>query len=141
MKRIIALVPVAAALVFAGYSLGQTGATPQQKLVKMVSLNDAAAVHAFESNVALLHAEGQEAVDLNAAVQKEKDAKKKKELSAKLDAKLKQLNEDNAKMIKMYGFSLTRNYTMEITSAEVYLQVSDEEAAKIEQQEAAKKKK
>jgi hypothetical protein len=28
-----------------------------------------------------------------------------------------------------------------ITSAEVYLQVSDEEAAKIEQQEAAKKKK
>jgi len=54
---------------------------------------------------------------------------------------LAKLNEDNQKMIKTYGFSLDRTYTIAIEKADVYMLVSDEEAAKLEKQQAAAAKK
>ena len=42
---------------------------------------------------------------------------------------IKQLNADNQKMIQAYGFTLTRNYTLVIEKAHIYMEVSAEEAA------------
>ena len=47
------------------------------------------------------------------------------------------LTEDNQKMIKAYGFSLERNYTLVTEVAHVFMFVSDEEAAKVEKEQAA----
>ena len=85
----------------------------------------------------ILQTQRQQAVELNAALEKEKDATKKKELKAKLDAAMAKLNDDNQKMVKAYGFSLERNYTLVVETAHVYMFVSDEEAAKFEKDQAA----
>ena len=47
------------------------------------------------------------------------------------------LNENNDAMRKAYGFSLDRNYTLEIEKAHVYMLVTEEEAAKLEAAEKA----
>lgn len=146
-----------ASLLLAGAACGQnksaTAATPplaatpaakQQKLVKIATLNTAEANREFQANVQVMQAQRQKAVELNAAMEKEKDAKKKAELKTQLDQAMAKLNEDNDKMQKAYGFSLARNYTMVIETAHIYMLVTDEEAAVIEKAEkeaAAKAKK
>ena len=150
MKRhTLTLLALGAALVTAGPVLGQNkdkaGKAPaapapqQQKLVKVATLKTAEANREFQANVQLLQAQRQAAVEINSAMEKEKDAKKKKELKTQLDQLMAKLNENNDKMQKAYGFSLTRNYTMEIETSHIYMLVSDEEAAKIEKAQAAKK--
>ena len=147
MKRpILSLLALAATLFTAGFVLGQAPGAPAAaaakppKLVKVATISGVQANKDFQGNVQLLQAQRQAAVELTEAVKKEKDAKKKKEIETQLDAVLKKLNENNAAMQKAYGFSLTRNYTMEVEVAHIYLQVTDEEAAKIEQAEKAAKK-
>jgi hypothetical protein len=158
MKRPI-LLPLAlgAALLTAGSIFGQNksgniavpagaaapaAAAPKaQKLVKIATLNGAEANREFQNNVQLVQAQRQAAVELNAKWEQEKDAKKKAELKSQLDQLLTKLNENNNAMQKAYGFSLTRNYTMEIVSANIYMFVTDEEAAALEkaQKEEAQK--
>lgn len=116
-------------------------ASKEQKLLKVCTLNTAQANKEFQANVQLVQAQRQLAIEANAAFEKETDTKKKADLKKKLDALLAKLNENNQKMIKTYGFSLERSYTVSIEKADVYMLVTDEEAAKIEkaQAEAAKK--
>jgi len=108
-----------------------------QKLVRVSTLKTVEANREFQGNVQIMQAQRQAAVELNAAVEKETNAAKKKELKAKLDDTMAKLNENNQKMVKAYGFSLDRNYTLVIETAHVYMLVSDEEAAKIEKEQAA----
>ena len=108
-----------------------------QKLIKVATLPTAEANREFQANVQLVQAQRQAAVELNSAVEKEKDAAKKKELKAQFDALVTKLNENNEAMRKAYGFSLDRNYTIEIEKAHVYMLVTDEEAARIEAAEKA----
>lgn len=111
-------------------------APKQQKMIKIATLPNAEANREFQQNVQIVQAQRQLVLQLNEAWEKEKDAKKKEELKKELDKRLAELNENNAKMQKAYGFSLTRNYTVEIEVAHVYLHVTDEEAAKIEAEQA-----
>lgn len=123
---------------------GKAPAAPaptQQKLVRVATLNTIEANREFQANMQLLQAQRQAAVELNSAYEKEKDGKKKKELKTRLDELMARLNENNEKMQKAYGFSLTRNYTMQIEKSHIYLLVSDEEAAKIEKAQAEAEKK
>jgi len=117
-------------------------ASKQQKLIKVSTLQTAEANREFQANVQLIQAQREAAVQINAAMDKETDAAKKKELKGQLDALIAKLNENNEKMRKAYGFSLERNYTLEIEKSHVYMLVTDEEAAKIEaaQKAAATKK-
>ncbi len=115
-------------------------AAKQQKLLKVCTLNTAQANQEFQANVQLVQAQRKLAIDTNTALEKETDAKKKKKLKADLDALLVKLNENNQKMIKTYGFSLERSYTVSIEKADVYMLVTDEEAAQIEKAQAASKK-
>jgi hypothetical protein len=117
-------------------------AAKQQKLLKVSTLNTAEANREFQANVQLIQAQREAAIQINAAMEKETNAAKKKELKGQLDALIAKLNENNEKMRKAYGFSLERNYTLEVEKAHVYMLVTDEEAAKIEatQKAAAAKK-
>lgn len=152
MKRsILPLLALSAAILSAGSALGQNQATAksasaaatppakQPKLVRLVTLNTVEENRIFQANVQLLQTQRQAVLELNAAWEKEKDAKKKKELKTQLDTVLAKLNENNQAMAKTYGFSLDRNYIMEIEKSHVYLLASDEEAAKLEK--TAKEKK
>jgi len=114
---------------------------PVQKLVRIATLNGVEANREFQANVQLLQAQRQTAVELNTAMEKERDARKKAELKTQLDALLVKLNENNDKMQKAYGFSLARNYTLEIESSHIYMFVTEEEAAKIEKVQAEEAKK
>ena len=133
---------LSASLLSAGYVLGQnkggktaapaTPAAKPMKLVRVATLKTVEANREFTGNVQLLQAQRQAAVELKGAVDKETDAKKKKELQTQLDQILAKLNDNNEKMQKHYGFSLARNYTMEIETSHIYLHVTEEEAAAIE---------
>ncbi len=117
-------------------------AAKQQKLLKVATLKTAEANREFQANVQLLQAQRQAAIQLNSEIEKETHAAKKKELKTQLDALIAKLNENAEKMRNAYGFSLERNYTIEIETAHVYMLVTDEEAAKIEAaQKAAPAKK
>lgn len=143
----IASLALGAALFVGGAIIGHSAATPPapapaekaQKLVRVSTLNTVDANREFQANVQLMQVQRQAAVELNAAHEKEKDAKKKADLKKQLDAVMAKLNENNDTMRKTYGFSLDRNYTLVIEKAHVYMFVSEEEAAKIEKAQAAKK--
>lgn len=141
MKRpLLPLLLLSGSLVTAGYLFGQAqkpaaapAAAPQTRLVRVATLNTVQANQEFQANVQLLQRQRQLAVELSAAVEKEKDASKKKELKAQLEKTVAQLNDNNDKMQKAYGFSLARNYILEIEVSHIYLQVTPEEAAKLDQ--------
>lgn len=137
-------------LSMAAFALGSTlapaaqpaaEAPKSQKLVRVSTLNTVEANREFQANVQLVQVQRQAAVELNAALEKETDAAKKKDLKSQLDALMAKLNENNNKMRQTYGFSLDRNYTVVIEKAHVYMFVSDEEAARVEKAEAEAAKK
>ena len=141
MKRSVLSLALGAVLclhvVSRGLAASDPSSQPASKPVKLLlvhTLHGADAIREFEHNVQVMQNERQAAMDLKTAVDREKDAKKKKDLQAQLDAQMKKLNDDNALMTKTYGFSLTRNYSTDIL-LNIYLQVSDEEATRIEQQQ------
>lgn len=116
----------------------------RNKLFKISTLPNVTANREFQNNVQILQAQRQQAVELNNQVEAEKDPKKKAELKTKLEQAMAKLNENNDKMTKAYGFSLSRDYVMEVEVANVYVLVTEEEAAKLEAElkkaEATKKK-
>ena len=145
-KTTLSILLLGASLFTAGLWAVETvslpGAAPkQQKLLKVCSLNTAEGYQEFQSNVQVMQNQRQQVIDANTAYEKETNPTKKKELKVKVDELLAKLNENNQKMIKTYGFSLDRSYTVAIQKADVYMLVSDEEAAKIEQAQAAAAKK
>jgi len=111
-------------------------APKQQKLIRVSTLNTVEANQEFQANAQVMQTQKQAAIDMNAALEKETNATKKKELKTKLDELMVKLNENNQKMAKAYGFSLDRNYTIVVEKAHVYMFVSDEEAAKFEKEQA-----
>ena len=116
-----------------------TAAEKPKKLVLMATLKGPEAIAEFQKNVQVVQQQRQNLVDLKTSLDKEKDAKKKRELQTQYDALAKKLEENNNLMIKNSGFSLARNYTMDI-EANIYLEATDEEAAKVEAAQKAAKK-
>ena len=112
-------------------------AEKQQKLVRVGTLKTVEQNREFQAAVQFMQAQRQAAVELNATHDKETNPTKKKELKAKLDELMKNLNDNNEKMFKAYGFSLNRNYTLVVETAHIYMFVSDEEAAQFEKDQAA----
>lgn len=149
-KKSLGILALGASLFAAGALFAQSGAakgaaksaaTPespkQQKLIRVSTLNTVQANQEFQNNVQVMQAQRQRCIEANAAYEKETNATKKKELKARLDELLAQLNRDNQTMLKTYGFSLDRNYTLVPEVSHVYMFVTDEEAAKFEKEQAA----
>lgn len=118
-----------------------TPAPKPMKTIRIATLNGVKANQEFQANLQLIQGQRQLVLQLNDALEKEKDAKKKKELQTQIDTVMTKLNENNAAMQKAYGFSLMRNYTMDIEVSHINLLVTEEEAAKIEQEQKASEKK
>ena len=116
-------------------------AEKQQKLVRVGTLKTVEQNREFQAAVQFMQTQRQAAVELNATHDKETNPTKKKELKTKLDELMKNLNDNNEKMFKAYGFSLNRNYTLVVETAHIYMFVSDEEAAQFEKDQAAAAKK
>jgi hypothetical protein len=148
MKRhVLALVALSASLLTAGYVLGQNKAAPApaaakpQKSVRVATLKSVDANREFQANVQLMQAQRLAVQELTKAMETEKDSKKKAEMKADIEKRVAKLNDDNQKMQKAYGFSLSRSYTMEIEVSHIYMLVSDEEAAQLEKAEKEQNKK
>lgn len=141
MRLLTLLAPFSllAATLPAAQPAAKADAPKAQKLVQVSTLNTIEANREFQANVQLLQAQRQAAVELNTAIEREKDAAKQKELKGRLEALMTKLNENNALMRKTYGFSLDRNYSVVIEKSHVYMFVTEEEAAQLEQAAAKKK--
>lgn len=104
----------------------------QQRLVQVATLNTVAANQEFQRNIRIMQALRDQAVQLQQQVEQAPTSQERAELQSQLDALLERLNNNNQTMIENYGFSLTRNYTLVVEKAYIYMYVSDEEAAAIE---------
>lgn len=146
-KSLLILAAAGASLLSAGFLLGQSAsaaapaAQKQQRLVRVSVLNTKEANQEFQNNVQVMQARRQELIDANTTMEKETNAAKKKELKAKVDSLFSRLAEDNQKMLKAYGFTLERNYIVVPVVSEVHMLVTEEEAARIEKEQAAATKK
>ncbi len=107
------------------------------KLVLVRTLNTVTENQEFQTNVQVMKNQQKALVELNAAMEKEKDPKKKQEMKTRFDRDLAKFTDDSDKMQKAYGFSLARNYTMEIVTSNIYMLVTDEEAAQFEKNQKA----
>lgn len=146
-KSILTLLGLSACLLVSGLTAADAkksapapaapAAQKAQKLYKIGTLKTVEQNREFQAAVQFMQAQRQAAVELNTAHEKETNAAKKKELKTKLDELIAKLNENNQKMVKAYGFSLDRNYTLEIETAHIYMLVTEEEAARFEKEQAA----
>ncbi len=113
----------------------QAAEAEQQKLVKVSTLGSVEANQEFQRNVQIMQAERQRVIQLQTQLEQTQTKELKKGLEKELKAALKKLNDDNKKMVETYGFSLNRNYVLVVEKAHVYMAVSDEEAAQIEDEQ------
>jgi len=139
LPTFLAPLSLLAASLPAAQPAAKADAPKAQKLVQVSTLSTIEANREFQANVQLLQAQRQAAVELNTALEREKDAAKQKELKGRLETLMTKLNENNALMRKTYGFSLDRNYSVVIEKAHIYMVVTEEEAAQLEQAAAKKK--
>src|SRR5262245_45636869 len=134
-RHSLTLLALGASLLTSGYLLGEsasnnapaaapTAPAKPMKLVKVAVLPTVEANQEFQKNVQLVQAQRQRVLELDNQVKNEKDTAKKKDLQKELDSLLAKLNENNQAMAKVYGFSLTRNYTMEIEKSHIYMLVA-----------------
>ena len=104
--------------------------TQQKKLVRVCSLNNVQANQEFQRNVRLVQSQRRQAIQLNSQIENASSPEEKQQFQQQLDTLMAKLNQNNQKMIKTYGFSLTRNYTVVVETAHVYMFVSDQEAVR-----------
>lgn len=141
-KSLLLISALGASLLTGGYLLGQASASNSitapaaaskpQRLVRVSTLKTIEANQEFQNNVQIMQAMRQQVIEATTAMEKETNASKKKELKAKADELLARLNENNQKMLKAYGFTLERSYTVVAEVAHIYMVVTDEEAARFE---------
>jgi hypothetical protein len=115
-------------------------ADQQQKIIRVSTLNSIQANQEFQRNVQIMQNQRQQVIDLNEKLKNSNKADEKAQIQKDLDETLKKLNENNQIMFKTYGFSLTRNYTLVVEKAHVYMFVNDEEAKKFEEAQAKEQK-
>lgn len=99
----------------------------KQKLVRVATLNSVEANNEFRRNVRIMQAQR----DAVLALQQEVEAGEAEQEPA-LNEALKKLSAENKQMAEAYGYTVFRDYTIEIERASVYMLVTAEEAAKIE---------
>ena len=99
----------------------------------IASINGIAENDIFRQNVQLVQVQRNRLVQLKQALEKatsEEDKTKLNEEFAKSEEVLKKNNEE---MVKRYGFTLMRNYLLEVEEARLYTPLTDEEFQKIEE--------
>ncbi len=88
----------------------------------------------FRRNVQVMQTRRENVVRMAKALETMPAGAQRDELQANYDKEAKQLEEDNKKMVEKYGFSLARDYLMEIEVSKLYAKVTEEEFLKAEAQ-------
>lgn len=73
---------------------------------------------------------------MNEALKKMPEGEQKEKAKAQFEAEEKGLIEDNKKMFDAYGYSIARNYYMEIENSKLYIKVTEEEFLRAEAKSA-----
>ena len=115
-----------------GRQVADVAQSGQRKLIRVSSINGIQSNAEFQRNVQLVQTQRQNIINLNNQLEEAEDATARQNIQAKIDRALAKINANNKKMLKTYGFSLTRNYMYVYEKAHVYMQVSDKEAARIQ---------
>ncbi|MDR2862483.1 MAG: hypothetical protein LBV54_01200 [Puniceicoccales bacterium] len=84
----------------------------------------------FRQNVQLVQTQRTRLVQLKQALDKTTSDEDKKKLQEEFDKSETVLKNNNDEMVKRYGFSLIRNYLLEVEESRLYTALSDEEAKK-----------
>ncbi|TIH12066.1 hypothetical protein D0S45_19195 [Marinifilum sp. JC120] len=113
----------------------------QKQLLKMSTLSSVEANQEFQRNVQIMQLQRQRVIQLQTQLEQAQTKELKKSLKKELKAATKKLNENNELMVKTYGFSLNRNYVLVVEKAHIYLELSPEEAKKMEKDKKKAKKK
>lgn len=100
------------------------------KFAHVATISGVAENNIFRQNVQLVQNQRQRLAQLQQAKEQTKDADAKAKLEEEFKKSEETLVKNNNDMAKTYGFSLVRNYTMEIEEAKLYMGVTDEEFAK-----------
>jgi len=99
--------------------------------VYIASLNDAAANDEFRRNVQIMQARRNQGINLARAVQAATSMEQRNAFQAQLDEINERLTADNNVMVQTYGYSLLRRYTQVIEVSHLYLELTPEEADRV----------
>ena len=100
-------------------------------LISVCTLNTADAVQGYQKDVARVQTVRDEAISLQAAVTASETSADKAYAQGKLDVVMDQLKALNVAMFDAYGFSINRNYTMQIDKSSLFVWASESELANV----------
>ncbi|MDR0535084.1 MAG: hypothetical protein LBG65_01805 [Puniceicoccales bacterium] len=109
-----------------------------QKLALVATIKTAATNREFQNNVQVVQRQRAEAVELRRRIEQAVTTGEKDVLQKRFAEVEKSLNENNALMVKTYGFSLARNYVIRFHKTKLYTPLTDEEFAKVSPEDKAK---
>lgn len=84
----------------------------------------------FRYNVQVMQAQRNRLVQMNNTLAQMADGEEKTKLQDETKAFAERLDADNKTMIEKYGFSLTRNYLLQVVESKLYIAVTEEEFLK-----------
>jgi tRNA A37 threonylcarbamoyladenosine modification protein TsaB len=116
-----------------GGPVNALAAEPDPEFVAVSRLETVAANEEFRRNAALVARQLQAVQALNSQVEEAGTQAIREELVARRDAQLAKLNENNRKMIQTYGYNVTRDYRIVVEKAHIYMYVTPEELAEIQE--------
>ncbi|MCR5184378.1 MAG: hypothetical protein K6B46_06765 [Opitutales bacterium] len=91
----------------------------------------------FRHNVQIVQAQRDRLVQMNAALAQMQDGEAKSKLEEEIKTATQRLEADNKTMTEKYGFSLTRNYLLQVVESKLYTAVNEEEFLKAQQAKPA----
>ncbi len=103
-----------------------------QRYVQVSTINGIDANNEFQRNTDLVQAQRQLVINLNDQIGLATSNESRAALQEQYDQALAKLNENNQQMLETYGYSLNRNYVRVIDKSQIFMAVSEEEAARVE---------
>jgi hypothetical protein len=103
----------------------------------IASINGIAENDIFRQNVQLVQTQRDRLVQLKKALDRVSTDEDKTKLNEEFTKSEEVLKKNNEEMVKRYGFTLMRNYLLEVEEARLYTPLTDEELQKIEEKKKA----
>lgn len=109
-----------------------------KKAMHIATIKGVAENQIFQQNVNLVRHQRERLRQLNAAIEQTKDDAEKAKLQDEFKKSEETLVKNNDEMVKRYGYSLMRDYILEIENAKLYAGITMEEFEKVKAEKAKK---
>ncbi|MDR1498391.1 MAG: hypothetical protein LBS59_08320 [Puniceicoccales bacterium] len=109
-----------------------------QKFHRICTIKSIPANYEFQSNVQVMQARRDALAELHRRQGQAITTPEKEALKWQIDDVFKQFSADDQQMLKTYGFSVTRNYLIQIVRSRIYTPISDEDYNKLPEAERNK---